>query len=446
MKRLLPIVLVVFMVLTLLSGCTKDPGGDTTTTTTGSSGSTDTEKVTPLDDAKVSIILSQGADYFASVDSDDQPNAFHRTFTKWKERYNTDVTVTVVAWDSFTAYLATAAASDQMPDVCYGGPIWFPNWPENNLVQPLDEYLDLSDPMWNKEIMDQLVLDGKHYVAFGQRPEKFYIAYNATKFEQAGETTPLEHFQNGTWTWTQFVKTCKNMTNMAQDEYGFTGWGLSHQTCIYPVTELGTDGKFKAVLNNKNTVRWLTEVSNLYRSGAARTEGAANWNSTFPNGKDAMVSVTPEEYIRFKQYLDSVGGDELMIAPHPVFDPTGETQSITTANVYGLSMTSKTKNPKAAAELIRLYYETWNSINDSFGVFGLMENYLSAEEKTALLAVDEIPVRIHFTQGIGNAKALMGAALDDLNDPNKTTAAQTIIDSALPMLEAEINEFYKSLG
>ena len=47
-------------------------------------------------------------------------------------------------------------------DVVYGGPLWFPRWPANNLVQPLDDYsdyIDLNDPMWNREIMDQLMVD-----------------------------------------------------------------------------------------------------------------------------------------------------------------------------------------------------------------------------------------------------------------------------------------------
>lgn len=442
MKKWIPL-LVALMLIALFPGCQQSGGGSSTPTV---SDLTPNESMPELANKEVTILLNADADTIAASDREDEPSALYRAFMKWKSTYGTDIKVTTVEWDSFTSYLATAAASDQMPDVVYGGPLWFPRWPANKLVQPLDTYLDLSDSMWNKEIMDQLMMDGKHYVAFAQRPEKFYIAYNETKFNQAGETTPLEHFRNGTWNWTQFVKTCKNMTDPSKDEFGFNSWNLGYSNCIYPLLTWGDDNKLHVTMRDNNTARWLTEVSNLYRSGAARLEGQENWLQTFPTGKDAMVSCTPEEYVRFRQRIVSTGGDQLAIAPMPVFDPTGETQSITCANVYGFSIASKSKNPEGAAAFIELYYKNWNAVQAAYGTFGLMEKYLTPAEKEALLAVDTIPVVLSFTNGIGNNKSILYTAFENLNNPNDTKSAQAYIDEAAPLLEAELNEFYRSLG
>ena len=446
MKKCIP-ALLICLLAGLLAGCGTDGPASS-----GMAPGTDLVsgvEMSALENSKVTILLNVEKDTVAASDTEDEPSAMNRTFQKWEAEYGTAVEVQAVEWDSFTSHLATAAAADQMPDVVYGGPLWFPRWPANNLVQPLDDYsdyIDLNDPMWNREIMDQLMVDGKHYVAFGQRPEKFYIAFNQTKFEQAGETTPLEHFQAGTWNWTQFVKTAQNMTDAANDEFGFNSWNLGYGNCIYPLLTWGDDGKLQVSIRDNNTVRWLTEVSNLYRSGAARVEDMGNWLQTFPAGKDAMVSCTPEEYVRFRQRINSTGGDQLGIAPMPVFDPTGETESICTANVYGFSIASKAPNPQGAAAFIDLSYKNWNAVIGKMGEFGLMEKYLTEDEREALLAVDDVPVVLDFTNGIGNNKTILEQALDGINNPNSTKSVQAFVDEAAPLLEAELNEFYRSLG
>ena len=381
MKRWISLALAIIMAVSL-AACGGEGGGTGSGGKGGISatGSTYAKgiKLPELKNKKVSWLLSAGYDDHKDLDSEKSPDGLYQTWKTWEETYGVAVDVQVVAWDSFTSYLTTAAASGEMPDIVYGGTTWFPSWPALGLVRSLDDYLDFSDKMWNTSIMDQLKWNGKYYVAYAQQPENFYICYNKSKFELSGETTPLEHWKNGTWNWTQFAKTAANMTDKGSNEYGYTGWNLGFSKCIYSVVSIGADGSLKSELTTPKVKRWFTEVYNLYHAGSARSDNdKGNYLTTFPAGKDAMIHISPEEYIRMRKMLDVTGGDEFGIAPYPIFDPNGETVSKTTANIYGFSISSQAANPEGAAALIELYYKIYNNIEDSFGEMGQFGSYLT---------------------------------------------------------------------
>ena len=450
MKRLLSIVLVIVMVA-VLGACSSGKGkGGSSEGSIEAVGSKYAEglMLPELENTEVSWLLSAGYDEHKELDSDTSPDDLYQSWKVWEETYGTKVDVQVVAWDSFTSYLSTAAASGDMPDIVYGGTTWFPSWPAKGLVQPLDDYIDFSDDMWNKEIMEQLMWDGKNYVAYAQQPENFYICYNKTKFELAGETTPLEHWNAGTWNWTQFVKTALNMTDKANNEYGYTGWNLGFSKCIYPIVDIADDGTLKSNLTSSNVKRWFTEVYNLYHSGAARTDNdKGNYLTTFPAGKDAMIHVSPEEYIKMQKMLKITGGDEFEVAPSPVFDPNGDTVSKTTTNIYGYSISAQAANPKGAAALIELYYKMKNNIEDSFGELGQFGSYLSEEEKAAIKTANETVPELNFILGFGNAQALFNTQCGDIiYSANREGSVSSMFDSFNTVLEAELSEFSGAIG
>lgn len=401
-----------------------------------------------LENKEVSWLLSAGYDEHKELDSKESPDGLYQAWKVWEETYGVKVDVQVVAWDNFTSYLSTAAASGEMPDIVYGGTTWFPSWPAKGLVQPLEKYMDFSDDMWNKQIMDQLKWDGKYYVAYAQQPENFYICYNKTKFELSGETTPLEHWKNGTWNWTQFAKTAQNMTDKANNEYGYTGWNLGFSKCIYSIVDIDETGKLSSKLTSSNVKRWFTEVYNLYHSGAARSDNdKGNYLTTFPAGRDAMIHVSPEEYVRMQKMLKVTGGDEFEVAPSPIFDPNGDTVSKTTANIYGYSISSQAKNPKGAATLIELYYKIYNNIQDSFGELGQFGSYLSDDEKQAIKEADKTVTELNFIQGFGNAQALFNTQCGNIiYSSNQEGSVSSMFDSFNSMLNAELEEFSGSIG
>jgi len=314
---------------------------------------------------------------------------------------------------------------------------------------PLDDYIDLNDEIYDKSIMDQLKWDGKYHVAFSGNPEKFFVAYNITKFTVAGEPTPMELWKDGKWNWSQFVKTCKAMTDVKNNDYGFSGWNLNPANCPYPMAGLNAENKVQLNIDNQNFMRWMTEVYNLYQKDkAARCDwDSANFLTTFPSGKDAMIICTPEEYLRIKQRVEITGGDEFGIGPQPVFDPTGEKERIVTANIYGLSISSKSKNPEGAAEFIRLNYQISKNVIKKTGEFGLLEKYITPEEKQMLMDCKKDKVVFDMLSGIGKCKNILQENVSfKMYNEITTQSVKALFDQAKPLLQAEINEFYKALG
>ncbi|MDD4545711.1 MAG: extracellular solute-binding protein [Oscillospiraceae bacterium] len=458
MKKIINILAVCFIIV-VIAGCNdKTPSSKVTSNISSenkdgiaATGSKYAQGITmsKLENKKIKIMVNQGMDFLKSMDSEDAPNTTLNTLNTWKATYGTDAELEVVNWDDFSTYLATAAAADMMPDVVIGGQVWFPSWPAKNLVQSLDEfdeYLDLDDPMWRKDIMDQFKWNDKHYVAYAQVPEHFYICYNKTKFELVGETTPLEHWKNKNWNWTQFVKTAKSMSDPDNDEYGYTGWNLAAGKAIYPMIKI--DGKnITSNATSQEVVRWFTELNNLHKTGTIRTDNdRANFLQLFPAGKDAMISISPEEYIRMRLKLDITGGDEFELAPFPIFDPNGETMSKTTVNIYGLSITSKAQNPEGAAEYIRLNFKIINNIEDSFGELGRFGKLLNKDEKSAIIEANKTPVMANYLSGFGKAYLLFQDNVGEtIYSPTKEGSIKSLLDAYDPLLKAEIKEFTDSL-
>lgn len=450
------------MLISVMTGCGGDAssgGASTGGQNTGAakngiaaSGSQYAQGLTlpQLEDKEVSWLVSTTYETTKGFNTEKAPDAAFQAMETWKATYGVDISLNVCPWDDFTSYLSTMAASGATPDVVYGGVTWFPNWPAKGLVQPLepyDEYLHLSDPIWRNDITDQFKWDGKQYIVYGKDPEWFYICYNKTKFEQAGETTPLEHWNNGTWNWTQFVKTAKNMTDAANDEYGYAGWNLAFNKCIYPIVEV----QGNKIINNVTSpkiVRWFSEINTLHKTNSVRTDNEnANFLKRFPIGHDAMISISPEEYIRMRVQLEATGGDEFELAPFPIFDPNGETLSLTTANIYGHSISANAKNPKGAAAFIRLYYDITQNISNSFGDLGLFGTYLSADEKAAIMKANESPLAVNFISGLGNANKLFTDTVrPTIYSATKEGSVTSLLDSYKPLLDAEIKNFEGSIS
>lgn len=447
MKKIICLILTLAMALsfTACGGSGGNSGGSKKGDEIAVTGSKWAEGLTVpnLKNKEVTWMLNAGYDEHEQYDLEDAPDAFYQTWKAWEDTFGVKVNVEVVPWDNFTTHLTTSAASGEMPDVVYGGTTWFPSWPALGLVQPIDEYLDLNEDKWNMEIMDQLKWDGKYYVAYAQVPEYFYICYNKTKFDLAGEKTPLEHWQDGTWNWTQFAKTAKNMTNASKNEYGYTGWNLSFNKCVYSLVDISEDGKIESLVATPKIKRWFSSVYDLYHSGAARNDNEkSNFLTTFPAGKDAMIHISQEEYIRMQKMLSITGGDEFGVAPAPIFDPNEETETKMATNIYGFSISSQAKNPEGAAALINLYYEIHNKIENSFGDLGQFGKYLTDEEQVAIKEANKSVPELNFVLGFGNAQSLWNLyCADTIYSKTKEGSVSSLLDSFNSVLNAELKEF-----
>ena len=396
-----------------------------------------------LQNTEIRWLLSSSYEYHQNFDSEETPDSNYQAFKTWEETYGTKVIVDTVAWDDFTVYLTTGAASGDMPDIVNGGTTWFPSWPASGLVQPIDDYIDFSaDDKWNLDIMNQLKWKGRYYIAYCGMPEVFYICFNKTKFDLAGEKTPLEHWQDGNWNWTQFIKTAKSMTNVSNNEYGYTGWNLSINKAPYSLINVAEDGTLTSNLKDPRVKNYFQGLYEFFHSGAKRTDNSSsNYMTTFFAGQDAMIHISAAEYVRKQKMLQITGGDEFRIAPTPIIDSNKETVSRMGSNVYGLSISSQAKNPKGAAVMIDLVNEIDGNIQKSYGELGTFGTYLSEEEKAAVKEANKTTPEINMILGVPNGVALWNENGGDfIVSDSKEGSVSSFLDSFDSVLNAELRE------
>ena len=414
-----------------------------------------------LEDAHVTVMMSIDWSYLESNNNPDDPFAQYIATMMWRDAYASqegDVEIITISDEQQTDYVATQTASGTAPDILPANyDLTYPKWSAAGLTSSIEQYaghlqLDAKNPanpeedLYNKALMEKYFQWGgeSHGAITLADVDRNYIVYNKTKFEQQGQATPLDLWEKGEWNWTNFVKTAKAMTSGT--DYGFTGWGLFPYFAPYPMAALDQEtGKVTLAIDDTKYMRYMTEVYNLYQTDkAARCDWALQeWSKLFPAGTDAMVQATMSGYKRIVDSARRLEGDEFGIAPVPVFDPTGETESIATATLWAYSIASAAKNPIGAATYIRL--ETLVSRNVQAALEGTTwaDKNLTEAEKAMVEAVEDDPVCVEMIRGIGDCyQGIVDANLVPAMYYVETQdSVQAIFDAQKNALQAEFDEF-----
>ncbi len=418
-----------------------------------------------LDDAYVTVMMSIDWTALQTGNNEDEPYAQYHATLMWRDVYagqDGEVEIITITDEQQTDFVATQTASGTAPDILPANyDLTYPRWNAAGLTADVEQYADYlglneknpnkpEEDLYNHELMDTYFQWGgkSHGAITLSEVNRNYIVYNKTKFELAGQKTPLEHWQDGNWNWTQFVKTAKAMTS--GDEYGFTGWGLFPYFAPYTMAKLDQEtGTVELNIDDPKYVRYMTEVYNLYQTeNAARRDIALqSWGTLFPMGTDAMVQCTKDGYKRVVEAAKRVDGDTFGIAPVPVFDPAGETESIATATLWAYSIAAAAENPIGAATYIRL--ETLVSRNMTAALEG--KNWydvnLTEDEKAMLEETKDDPIAMEMIRGIGDC--YLGIVDASIVPPmyyqENQNSVQSIFDANKAALEAEFEEFNQTV-
>jgi len=144
---------------------------------------------------------------------------------------NPDITVTLTPvagdnWGGYYANLATLIASGKKPDLAFTASEGIKFLAQNNLVVPVNDYLDQADNATLKDdiapaLLQSFAFDGK-ITAIPNGWNDMVIYYNTAAFDAAGVAYP-----SSDWTWDDFKTTAEALTvdkdgDGKTDQYGFT--------------------------------------------------------------------------------------------------------------------------------------------------------------------------------------------------------------------------------
>lgn len=464
MKRGICALLAAVMLLAM-TGCNANDGGEKNDPTDPDYFSlpatgeySDNIMLPQLENKNVSVLMTIDWNYLESNNDPEDPFPQYQATLIWRDVYEGgDVSIVTISTEQLSDYVATQTAADNPPDILPANyDMTYPKWNAAGLTADMEQYadylqLDAMDPtnpersLYNHDLMSQYFQWGgkSHGVITLDEPTKYFVIYNKTKFENAGQKNPLEMWQDGEWTWTNFVKTAKAMTD--DKNFGFTGWGLFPYLAPYPMAELDEENHVHLMVDEPKYMRYMTEVYNLFQvehAGRNTNDDLQNWGTLFPSGTDAMVIAPLTSYTSVKNMAKKLQGDEFGIAPLFVFDPNGEEKPISPVSIWAYSISSSAANPEGAAAYIRLETLVSRNIAKAFEGKTWLDENLTDEEKEMIEATKDDPIVMDFIRGIGDC--YLG-----IIDPYICTAiyyndaqneVQAIFDAQKSALEAEFEE------
>ncbi len=212
------------------------------------------------------------------------------------------VTDNVAYADRYTR-LASLVTSGDSPDMFQFEIINFPYSAAMGLFQPLDDYIDFSNPLWDssRDIMKQFAWEGKNYVPITGLEAESILWYRRSVCNQAGIKDPYEYFEEGNWNWNTFMEVCETFSDPDSGKYAIDGYHIADNLVLttgVPLIEI-KDGKLsqnfynsdieRAVSNlievlskqnyrkpRNNDVGWSTDLSGWARGNILFFEGLEN--------------------------------------------------------------------------------------------------------------------------------------------------------------------------
>jgi multiple sugar transport system substrate-binding protein len=182
----------------------------------------------PASAAEVRVVVS----YY----SDKTGPLFEQAAREFEEQNpDIDVTIEVVNWDTLNQKLTTDIAGGSAPDISIIGTRWLVDFVENDLVEPLDDYM--SEEFRDRFIdvfLEPSVLDGQLYglpVAASARA----LYYNTELLERASVDGPPE-------AWEDLEEAAKKIAALDDNTYGFGVQGKEVETDAYYYYALWTFG------------------------------------------------------------------------------------------------------------------------------------------------------------------------------------------------------------
>ncbi len=170
----------------------------------------------------------------------------------------------------------------------------FPQGVCKDLFQPLDDYINLNDEIWNdmQNAVSMYAQNGKHYVIPYDTIDPLLLIYSRQMLQENSLDDPYDLYQSGQWDWNAFMNLMQDFKDGGSGRYGLcgssAGQGIAQSVGKPFVSFDGTafsnnlaDPDLKAA----ETLLAAIRDRNLYSSG---------WYPSFPASHDILFYAMPE--------------------------------------------------------------------------------------------------------------------------------------------------------
>lgn len=160
-----------------------------------------------------------------------------------------------------------------------------PNGVYKQQYQPLDDYIDLDDEIWDgmRDAIDMYAYNGKHYVVPFAVSDPLLITYSRTMCSENGLDDPYKLYQDGEWDWNSFMEMMKTFVangDGSSQRYGIAGWFGQAMVQSTGKTIVNFDGK---QFTNNISDPDIEAAENLMAEIRSLNLYDPNWYGYFPD-------------------------------------------------------------------------------------------------------------------------------------------------------------------
>ena len=435
--RLLSLILCLCLVVSCFAAC-GDGNTDTTSQagTASNGGSVNNEDL--IDEVTGEIINIGSADSL-TMTLDDIANISNPVITgceawpdtktnAWKEDtlgliYDYDK----VDGDQKKAKYIAAYVSGDAYDVYWMMHSDFPLVAQNGLLQPIDKILPVYDEnLFYQEVTRCFSWQGRVYgVNAWQGVDSYGVHYNQTLFDNAGEKSPMEYYQEGNWTFDTFYKVIKNMT-----QGDITGLAVAYNRLVPSAIVANgasivtyTDTGAKITLSDPKAIEALEWANKVM---AIAKMDASNPFAPYTNGTAAM---SIERFNSINNARNAAPNYEFGWVPFPT-GPKGTGEQTGIAYAWGICKGAKNVEGALAFITAECYMEQWYEDN---GVEYPFNTRFANEEERAMYKEAEAKGRMDNTDGFGFGTY-------NLSKDAETIGVAAAVEKYTPSYQATIDE------
>ena len=297
------------------------------------------------------------------------------------------VTDNVAYADRYTR-LASLVTSGDSPDLFQFEIINFPYSAAMGLFQPLDDYIDFSNPIWDptRDVMKQFAWDNKNYVAVTGLAMESILWYRRSVCAEAGIQDPYELFNEGKWDWNTFMDMCEKFSDPDNGKYAIDGYHIPDNLILttgVPLIEI-KDGKLSQNFYNADIERAVTNLVEVLSKQNYRKprnndvgwntdlSGWARGNILFFEGLENDIKDSFQPYFTRMKWEDN----DLWFVPYPK-DPNSGDNYYQSMRIGNFMLCGGAKNPTgyAAWQLCCMFTEN-DKNSDMVGREQLKTNYV----------------------------------------------------------------------
>ena len=411
-KRLLALLCVFALSTSMLTACRKSGDDDTSSdsftseviadtesqdissveeTSTPSSTPSDTPSSTPSSTPSGNSGTSlKGSTVVYATWKDPNANEDGIVVKNFQKKYNIAVKIDPIPQGEYIRTVGSRIASGNSPDVVFDNGE-FPS--SLSILQPIDAAkLNLSDPIWDQDFINQATVNGKKYLVntiSNIWSEVGCLYYNKKLLKDNNITTPEDYYNAKKWTWEAFEKVMRDVKEKCGSDY--IGAVVDANLML---GSLGT-GFYKY-----ENGQILSGVSDPIMQEASRR--FATWYSdgllssgshvSFSKGKTGMI-LTDAFGLKKTGYFSTFNSANLGFTYIPDYNES--TKAYSTGMFRGWGIAKGAKNPEGAGLFLRFYLDV-NNYNSSSA-------FVTPEAETfffKLTGVSSASKRYELTQGV----------------------------------------------